>query len=341
MPFDWPNFLQTRGIEYVDRGPSTAKGNVYVHCPMCGGADRGHHMGIALDGRGWGCWKSSAHRGRAPERLIQALIGCSWAEAAEIAGKGASSLDFGSGGILTKVQGLVGSPPCENLALSLPKTFQRLDHASGHAITVFWGYLERRGFDDDQIEVLCEKFDLRFSSIGDSWAYRVILPIYNDLGILQTWTGRAVNSDAKAKYKTLSTKPGADQWIALAPSSDLLLDMPGLFANAGDFLILCEGPFDAMRVACFLEPYDAQVTCLFGKVVSPSQMDYLARLRPYYDKVFLLLDPEASLDALVMAGSLAALDITPIYLQGNRDPGEMRESEIERLLDRLYKMTRT
>src|ERR1700749_2815452 len=94
--FDWVYFLESRGIEYSDRGPSTSRGNVYIHCVFCGDEDQGRHMGVSILGRGWGCWKNSAHRGIAPTRLIQALLGCSWDEAARIGTAGKSAPASGS-----------------------------------------------------------------------------------------------------------------------------------------------------------------------------------------------------------------------------------------------------
>ena len=53
--FDWISFLDKHGIEYSTRGPSTSRGNVYVHCSFCGQADQGKHLGISLEGKG--VWK--------------------------------------------------------------------------------------------------------------------------------------------------------------------------------------------------------------------------------------------------------------------------------------------
>lgn len=334
MSFDWQRFLTSHRIEYFDRGPSTAKNNIYVRCPFCGGADGGHHMGIHLEGKGWGCWKNSAHRGKAPQRLIQALIGCSWMEAARLAGKAPNGLEFGGAGILEAVQdalGVVEAGEVEAPPLRMPKEFKGLD-ANYRAGLACWDYLRRRGFTDREVTRIADHFDLRYAQTGD-WIYRVIIPIRDESKRLLSWTGRAINADAKARYKTLSLDPEAEP-RALIATSDLFLDLPRLFSG-GKFLVICEGPFDAIRLAHPAMERDGQATCLFGKTVSASQLDYIARLRPAFDHVFLLLDSDAAFDALRIVSDLTMLGVIPVFMRGAKDPAEMPRSEMEMLLDKM------
>src|SRR4051812_24179027 len=93
MSFDWKSFLDNYAIESIDRGPGTAKGNVYVRCPFCAVSnDPFLRMGISMRGRGWGCWRDTSHRGKAPHRLVQALLGCTVQEAARIVGDSGEEL---------------------------------------------------------------------------------------------------------------------------------------------------------------------------------------------------------------------------------------------------------
>ena len=94
MKIDWPTILRAHHIVHVDTGPSTSKDNIYVHCPFCGQADGGYHMGISTKGKGWGCWRNTAHRGKAPARLLAALLRIDIGMALRMLGQqGAGSLE--------------------------------------------------------------------------------------------------------------------------------------------------------------------------------------------------------------------------------------------------------
>lgn len=329
MNFDWLAFLEAHGIDYEDR-----KGNLYVRCPMCGEADQGHHMGLSTQGKGWGCWRDRAHRGRAPQRLIQALLGCSWQEASRLAGKAAHGLLWGSGSLSDAVAAAFGTEaPPETKTLLKPKEFRPLN-TQGHG-RLFYGYMANRGFSYAETDNLAARFDLHYSMQGD-WSYRLIVPVHDEAGSWVTWTGRAINEGAQVRYKTLTSdadKAGNGP-CALLPSSDCLLALPSLI-EGGSFLVIGEGPMDGMRLGLFVDEYDAHATCLFGKTMSAAQMDLIAMLRPRYDRVYLLLDPDAAMDALAMTQSCAPLGVEPIFLQGENDPGEMTAKEIRGLLEGL------
>ena len=331
--FDWQRFLDSQGIEYSERGASTAKGNLYVKCPFCGDADQGKHMGLSTAGRGWGCWRNQQHRGRAPERLIQALLGCGWPEAARLAGKGVSGLPSGLAGFMDAVRGALGiNPKAETRKPPLRPVDFRLFMPGGGPIM---DYMRDRKFSAADLYQLAEKFDLHYAIRGD-WSYRLIIPVHAPDGTWLTWTGRAINFDAKIRYKTLTSDPdkAGEGPLAVGPINDFLLNLPSLLAG-GETLILAEGPFDAMRLSLFADRFDAKATCLFGKAISPAQIEWLVQLRPLYNRVVLLLDPDASLDALGVQARLAPLAIKTHRLLGQHDPGDMDAREICALLTRI------
>lgn len=329
--FDWPSFLNRHGIEHVNHGPSTAKGNVYVKCPLCGQADHGHHMGISLHGRGWGCWRNSAHRGRNPVRLIAALLGISHAEAAKIAGVGVRGLpanpNDAMAGMLAR---LTGGQMIELPKLEFPEEFS--DRWCSKTAQPFTDYLLDRGFTQDEISFLTEHYQLHFALSGD-YCYRIIVPVYDWDRSLFTWTARAINQDTKAKYKTLSPNV-AKPPIALGATSDILLDLPYV-QEGGDFLVVTEGPFDAMRLGLFADEFQAKATCLFGKRISDSQISLLADLRNSYNDIFVVLDPDATGDLLAASTALRSIGVRVWALTGEKDPGELSAPEINGLLTEL------
>lgn len=328
--FDWQSFLERQGIDFATSGPSTSKDNLYVHCPFCGEADQGHHMGISIKGKGWGCWREQSHRGRNPARLIQALTGCSWEEANRTAG-GRKLLSGAGAGLLGAVQGLLGKREDADSRgkLELPKNFRRL--CSGK--NIHYRYMRDRGFSKEAVETLVEQFDIRVCPPGDKlWSWRIILPVYDMDLELQTWTARALG-DANVRYRTLTADPDkiVDGKLARGPITDYLLNAEKV-GSGGEFLVLAEGPFDALNLSLSVHRYGAQASCLFGKAISASQMDTLAMLRPYYKKVFLLLDPDAATAAMRMSSQLQALNVKLVLLKGSDDPGDMGPVKLHKLL---------
>lgn len=327
---NWVSFLEQRGIEFVDRGPSTSKDNIYVACPFCGDADHGHHMGISLKGSGWGCWRNTTHRGRNPAKLVQALLRCSWEEANSIAGRGGRVVS-GLRGIMDRLQGKVFSDTPK--ALVMPEYFKPLvQENSPH-----WNYFRGRGFKHQEIEDLSEKFDLRMVWGGMGlWSWRIIIPVYNEDGDLVTWTARSI-SDKGLRYRTLTADPAKaeeDKLVAIHPISDCLLGVERLFTRK-KILVVVEGPFDCMRMALEEDQYPVHVTCLFGKGVSEAQRDLLIRLRPFYDDVYLLLDPDASLDSLRVISDLRAVNVALFRLRNADDPGDLRSFQVREIFEQM------
>lgn len=340
--FDWQTFLDRNGIEYATGGKSTAKGNLYVHCPFCGNEDQGRHMGISEEGRGWGCWKNRDHRGIAPGRLIKALTGCSWDEVGKLLGSRFKPV----GDLLGAVKDALGEPEDqagEGLALhpllELPDQFKALTRGSPH-----YEYLRSgraRNFTHNEIDFLKRKFRLRQVMYSKShWRWRMVIPVYGMDRELQTWTARAVGK-ANLRYRSLSTDLEKEQpdagglgQAALLPITDCMLGAHRL-RKGGRFLILTEGFFDS---ACFsLESvaFEARESCLFGKNISPAQLDMLAEIRHLYGAVFLLLDPDARVSAMRMTSELTSLGVQMLPLEGEDDPGDMGAKAIRRLLRRM------
>lgn len=325
--FDWQTFLDRHGVAY-----RATKSDLYFQCPFCGQADQGMKMGVSVRGRGWGCWRVQAHRGKDPTRLIAALLRCSWGEALRIAGRGGGSHLAGLGGFMVALETALGaSPPAATAkAVRLPDQARRL--APRGEGRLFCDYLVGRGFSPAQIEWLTEEYKLHYCMGGD-WSYRMLIPVHNENGDLATWTGRAITDTAKLRYKTLTADPekAGDGPLATGPITDYLLGLPHLF-EGGDALVVAEGPFDAMRLSLFAHEQDMQATCLFGKAVSPAQVDLLLKLSPLYNRIVLLLDPDAALDIMAMQTRLAPLGVLSHLLQGDDDPGEMSAAVIRDLL---------
>lgn len=331
VEFNWQRFLDSRRIEFVTKGASVARGNVAIHCPFCGDADQGHHMGVSLRGKGWGCWRSTNHRGRRPHRLIQALIGCGYLEAAAIVGDGDDVLGQSDG--LTSM--LAGLGPAERAAepkggLTYPEEVRPLQDAGMGRM--FIDYLTTRLYGRAEAQNLARTYDLRYCVRG-AFNRRLIVPVVLPQGLVN-WTGRAITSSARLRYRTLSTDPEKaehdDVPQAVMSIERTLWNMADLLNDAeANTLVVCEGPFDAIRCDWLGYSEGIRATCLFGKNISPEQVELLDILSDYYERRILLLDRDASLDQLMMQSRLEYLGFEfKTVPRGFKDPAEFELADL-------------
>lgn len=328
--FNWKRFLDNRHIEYVTKGSSVARGNVAIHCPFCGDADQSFHLGISLVGKGWGCWRSTAHRGRRPHRLIQALTGCSYMEAAAIAGDAdvmGSASDFDA--MLTDLKGARGGVAAKG-GLSYPKEIRPLlDRGMGR---MFIDYLHGRLYSYRDAAELSELYDLRYC-IGGPFSHRLIVPVKMPQGLVN-WTGRAISTTAGLRYRTLSTDPAkaeADNIPqAILSIERTLWNMDQLVRDMKSHtLVVVEGPFDALRVDYLGYPEGIRGTCLFGKNLSAEQVELLDILSDYFERKIVLLDRDASLDQMSMQSRLDYLGFEfRVVPAGIKDPALFQRDDL-------------
>jgi hypothetical protein len=335
LAFDWKRFLRAHRIQFVEGGPNWARGNVNVRCPFCGTADHSEHMGISLHGKGYACRRNMQHAGKSRARLIQALLGCSQAEARALAGYEVEAVpavaDTALGSHVRSLLGGHTAPVKQSLEL-LPE-FRPLaldDPWAGP----FLDYLEDRGYRDTQIEWLIKAYDLHYARSG-SFAYRIIFPIKDRWGRLMSWTGRSIRQDVKMRYKTL--RLSGDPPLALAPGNDLLLGLPLLWScETPRVLVLVEGPFDATRVTVFGRSWGVYATSLFGLNVSTAQASLIQELAGRFQRVVLLIDPEAVLQRMRLLRALSACDPGVAYTpDGFEDPGALSGAAATALAQRL------
>lgn len=323
---DWPRLLAQHGVPFKEQ-----RNEVYVQCPFCGKADQGTHMGISLRGRGWGCFRQAKHRGKSDVRLIAALLKLDFARAAALVGRPLAGLAPDED-LAASVRRRLSPEPAEarRTALDWPPGVKPL---SGGPKTrekaIFYDYLAGRGYSPKALETLCECYGLHYAMTGP-FAYRLLLPIDDAEGRLVTWTGRTVSQHTLPRYLTLSPHAGsklaADGMpLALAPITDMLWQEARLFQVPRRTLIVCEGPFDAMRVDYANRRDDVMATCLFGKTLSQAQYDKLCTLAEYCEHKFIMLDPDAKLDTFALSDKLFSLGFHPIDLpEKYEDAGDAR-----------------
>lgn len=328
MSFNWPSFLTQHNISYITTG-KVGRNDLGCACPFCGPADTGHNMSISLVDRGWYCWKQpDGHRGKTPHRLIQALIGCSFLDAETIV-KGDSVFIPNDSNLLDQLQALFQPTQAPTLtpqqSLTIPKEFNPIENIGKGRM--FVSYLEKRGFASEDIPALVNKFHLRYctslSFMNGAYNNRLIFLIEMDRELV-SWTGRHIGT-SRLRYNSLSTEN--------TPNASLSLKQTILWYDYlrqikdGETLVVCEGPFDALKVNYLGNSQGIYATCVYGSSLTETQIDLLESLNKYSNRV-LLLDSEIAINYECNRksgfGRLDSLGfktrILPKYI---KDPGEL------------------
>ena len=172
MAFDWLRTLDNYKVSYATSGKNVSKGNFVVHCPFCGSEDSGMHMSVALNGQGWRCFRRPDHRGKSKAKLLAALAGINYAQAARAVGDSTYIPDDFLGAVNAA---LSTEPPEERSPLAMPADFQPIVYGSVSRRPAV-SYLDRRGYTPHQIEWLTKRWNLRYATRG-SYKGRIIFPV--------------------------------------------------------------------------------------------------------------------------------------------------------------------
>lgn len=276
---DLQEFLLSRGIEAVDRGPNVRRGTIAVKCPFCRD-DPSQHLTIRIEGPVglWGCWRDRKHSGsgRNIGRLWNAL--------------GLSVLDQQYLHEEFRVSPYPEAlrdyrEPAEEIELRLQKLPMEMR-----------AYLERRleyanlGSPSEYLE---EEYGVGMVSTLPG---RIVFPVYEDNRIVN-YVARAMDPAARLRYVT-AEEDGGKQTI-----KDMIYNVDWR-DGVEDFLVICEGVFDVIS----LEWQHSRVHAvgLFGNSASDMQRDMLMRMMHEYSRTFVLLDADAAWQAMDLANQLGA-----------------------------------
>lgn len=328
--FDWAAFLDGRSIPYDTRGPNVARNHICVHCPFCGADDHGRHMSISLDGHGWKCWRNREHRGLKPAMLIAKLLNVTFQVAAQMAGQ-AFTLpgDFAA----TVASLLEPAKVAKPKVLAMPEEFRAFPTSRAGRLCEDY-LIDDRNFTERQVSYFTERWDVHWCARGP-WRNRVVFPVI-ERGQLITWTARDVTGRAELRYRTLSptiSENNPDAPVALGPCPDYLLFHDQLLKSDGDAICLCEGPFDALKVAALGWRYGVDATCFFTATPSDRQLALLMEILPKYRHRFLMLDQNTLANSMHTVGRLQMFNVKVLYMPpGVKDPGELTHDTFTRLL---------
>lgn len=326
MRFDWKRFCQRNGIEFVEYGPNTARGNISIHCPFCGPADPSQHLGLKLDTNDpqWGCFRNASHRGRTPPRLVAALLRISVKQAEALMEADAPPPDS-LGDMLHALR-----RPAENApdraqtrrAVRVPAEFMPLAAEPPTRYQQrFLDYLSGRGFGNDALDA-AKRYGLRYALTGEQ-AWRLIFPVYGESGELIGWTGREIRPGGTnvIRYRAM-TEMGKD-WLMLSPRTE-----------PANVLLVCEGPLDFLKLDYYGREFGIEATGTMGTAITSAQFLQLVRKARGYRRVYSVFDPEAFAQSMRLVGELDGLARDARFHQlpnGYEDPGAMTKGQVREL----------
>jgi len=320
---DWLRFLDRNRIDYVIGPAQNVRHNhIGINCPRCGD-DTKHHFSIDLEsGKIKGCWRDSNHW-MDPLELVAELTHTSQGEARRLLSEGGQIMveDCSPKALMEELELLDDSKrgePDQLPELEWPPEFYHFN-AQRRALP-YYEYLSARGFSNP--EAVAECYGLRWCADGE-WGPRIAFPLYEELRMVG-WTARAITKRAKAKYKTHPIGKGVRR---------LLWDPAG---RDDWLLVVCEGPFDALKIDWFAAERPVRAVAIMGLQVGAAKIGALVRAATGAREVVLLLDSDAEAQALELQGALGPLRARIVALpRGVKDPGDLSRVAVERLLDRL------
>lgn len=214
--------------------------------------------------------------------------------------------------------------------------------ATGPAATAALNYLRGRkgGYVGGSLRWLLETYDLHYAVKGP-YANRVVFPIRDRFGRLETLVGRSIRPHDELRYLAhpVVLKPDSHfKHPALLATKDTLLGLEMLHrADGPRVLVVCEGPFDATRITCFGRSFGVYATCLFGLSMTPKQLALLIELRRRFPVSVLILDATANFQAFRIANSGIEF-YTHRLVDEAKDPGDLSPQEVIEICVELLRL---
>ena len=282
-------------------GKSTARGNYAYHCPFCNHYKPKLEINFTESKKGenpWHCWACD----RKGKKIYQIFkhIQVSSNVMAEL--KAIVKVESNDKEVIVEEK------------LALPKEYKPLTNVSKtdilgrHALT----YLKTRNITEEDIL----KYNIGYCETG-RYAKMVIIPSYDENGILNYFTGRSFEKEPSVKYRNPSV------------SRDIIPFE--LFINWDLPFILCEGPFDAIAIKRNAIP-------LLGKNIQSNLMKKI--VMSSVEKIYIALDKDAQKQALSFCERLMN-EGKEVYLvdMHDKDPSEMGFKNFTNLIQETYPLT--
>jgi DNA primase len=281
-------------------GKQTARGNYAYHCPKCN-----HHkpkLEVCLDENSpdfqkFACWVCKT-KGKKLSNLFKSID---------------APIEK-----ITELKSLVKNNAVQEHVISadkvaLPAEFQHILGNSSFSAKQALSYLKQRKITEDDIL----KYNIGYCETG-KYADMIIIPSYDEHGILNYFTGRSYLPESSKK---------------LNPSVSRDIIPLELFINWNSPIILCEGMFDAISIKRNAIP-------LLGKNIQSKLMQKI--VTSVVKKVYIALDKDAIKQALDFCEQLINEGKIVYLLKLNeKDPNEMGFKHFTELIQNAQPLTYT
>jgi len=293
--FDWREFLIENSIPYIERGENCARGNINVNCPFCGN-DSKYHLGIDVsNNKGWGCWRSSDHRGKSPVKLVEALLGCSTREAMSIVRDDSITTIDNFDDLIDEWNPNVDQKVASDYAIKWPKNFI-LPDGSLRWHKPYLDYVRDRGFARRDVLDFFEYYDIRITK-ESVWRDRVLIPYYS-YDELTGWSGRSIKRHPYLRWMALSSNNEDKKGRKSGKTIKHCIGNEKNLMGGGNILILFEGQFDFLKLDYYGKKLGVRAGCLFNTSLSDEQESIVSELTQRFDKVFFVLDDGKEMDSM-------------------------------------------
>jgi len=253
--FEIEKYLDSKGIFYSYTGKNISSNWIGLSCPFCPDGDPSTHLGINLQSKAVNCWRCGT-KGTVI-KLIMKLENVSYEQAL------LTIKQFSRGITRSDIRFVLENDLAKsNRELKLDIASDKLSHLSRN-------YLISRRFDPT---FMINKYKLKDGGITGDWAYRLIIPFYNNNKMI-TFIGRDTTGKQNVAYKN-------------CPNTESIVDIKDTVYNLNnsrsDTVIVVEGTHDVWRIG------DGCIA-LCGKQWTSKQIDIIRR----YSRVFIMFDDDA------------------------------------------------
>ncbi len=286
-------------IQFAESGHHhCAEGWIQVHCPFCGNGSHGWHLGFSLNYGNMNCWKCGKHT--VWEWLQETL----------------------PAGMRSQVGGILRKYKTKDHKIKAKEHKVRLKNiksvrGAGVLSTRHKRYLEKRDFDPDFLESFWKLKGTRH--LSQEWNWRIVAPIQNQVRKIVAFTGRALSSDVKPRWRTTPDFEMGDE------PRRLIYGIEKADINKG--VLIVEGPSDVWRMG-------AGAVGLLGIDWKVEQAGILRQFK----RRFILFDPQsiAQKRAKELAYWLSSLPgETEILYDLKSDPGDLSQKEANYIMKEL------
>ena len=328
---DWTGIFEDIGVQFCPGGSRNVRNdNIGIQCPYCGDTESKNHLNCAVNGY-YSCWRDGcvAHHtnktftSRNPYSLLHTLTKFHNLPRFDVERVVASN---SRGDYAPTLRTTPAERACEIPAGAYPLTIDESGRTNP-AHRKYTEYLSKRGFTDVAgLGHLLQNYNLH------SLNNRILIPYYGPGNELLTYTSRDIADNAKIRYLNCPT----EQSVTPAPKTLFGIHL----CNNGRrrVPVLCEGPFDVMKMEYLTHSYFgtenpflflATSTCH----LSLEQSLMLRRVFKGAERCWIFYDKGASTLSLQRHLESIRFPTTIVKLHEINDPGEMTRTTLLEFLN--------